>query len=137
MENATSATLRETLKQLSVVLDSDVRLVLNPKADGDGHLLHDEELIAAAERGLRTLGEVAAASTPSAAFSAEVNADLAHLRAAAHSLEPFMRSAVDCARLAPNYVEDFLISLGTFGPSIENGHRNLASIIARVQSSLR
>ena len=137
MKNSESAALRRTLDQLSDVLDSDVRLVLNPRADDEGHLLHEEELIAAAERGLRTLGEVAAASEASVAFSATANSSLADLRAAALSLEPLLRSAVECARLSPSYVEDFFICLGPFATSIENGLRNLASIISRVESDLR
>ncbi len=135
--NAESATLRETLKQLAICLESDVRLVLNPKADEEGHLLHDEELIAAAERGLRTLAEIAAVSEASVAFNAVANSSLEGLRAAALSLKPFLRSAVECARLSPDYVEDFFISLGPFAKSIEDGQRNIASIISHIGSTLR
>lgn len=125
--------LLNSVAREAISLENDIRLILNPKADADGHLLHDEELLAATEQSVRTVEQIEACAS-SLADSGYPDGQVASAVAAtAKAMHPLLEAAVRSARTAPDYVEDFFIALGPHLPSLERAHQELADGVKRLR----
>lgn len=129
-----SDALLGSIEREAISLENDIRLILNPRADADGHLLHDEELLAATEQSIRTVKQIEVSANALAQSNFQAEQEARGVAASARAMHPLLEAAAQSARTAPDYVEDFFIALGPHLPAIEEAHKELIDGIVRVRA---